>query len=68
MSWLLPAQIRPKEERTVWVLGVSFDGEIVHDLQRPGEDYHFVTGVWEDGGTLYLGSFTDTAVAVTRVP
>jgi sugar lactone lactonase YvrE len=68
LTWLLPARVRPKEERTVWVIAVSFDGEIVHDLQRPGDDYFMVTSVWEDGGTLYLGSFHDTAIAVTRVP
>jgi sugar lactone lactonase YvrE len=68
LSWLLPTWIQPKGERTVWVMGLSFDGEIVHDLQRPGDDYHFVTSVWEDGGTLYLGSFVDPAVAVTSVP
>jgi sugar lactone lactonase YvrE len=68
ISWLLPARIRPKAERTAWVMGLSFDGEIVHDLQRPGEDYHFVTSVWEDAGTLYLGSFYEPAIAVTSVP
>lgn len=68
VSWLLPAWLRPKGERTVWVMALSFDGAIVHDLQRPGDDYHFVTSVWEDGGTLYLGSFYDTAIAVTSVP
>ncbi len=52
----------------MWVLALTFDGEIVHDLQRPGDDYLFVTSVREHDGTLYLGSFYEPAIAVTSVP
>jgi sugar lactone lactonase YvrE len=68
LSWLLPHALQPKPERTVWVMGLTFEGEIVHDLQRPGDDYFFVTSVWEQEGTLYLGSFYEPAIAVTSVP
>ena len=49
------------------MLAVSFDGEIVHDLQKPGDDYSFVTSVIERDGTLYLGSLHDQAIGVTSV-
>ena len=68
LSWLLPHRLQPKAERTVWVMGLTFAGEIVHDLQRPGDEYFFVTSVWEHDGTLYLGSFYEPAIAVTSVP
>ncbi len=68
LVWLLPDAVRPKPERTVWVLAVSFGGEIVHDLQTTGEDYSMVTSVIERDGRLYLGSLHEQAVAVTSVP
>ncbi len=66
--WALPEWARPKPKRTVWVLAVDFDGSVVHDLQTPGVDFSMVTGVVEYEGTLYLGSLTESAIAVTRVP
>lgn len=61
--WLLPAWTQPKPSATVWVLAVSFAGEIVHDLQGPGGDYSMVTSVIERDGTVYLGSLHETAIA-----
>ncbi len=66
--WALPDRARPKPKRTVWVQAVDFDGRLVHDLQCEGTDFSMVTGVVEQDGTLYLGSLTESAVAVTRVP
>ncbi|WP_433677777.1 SMP-30/gluconolactonase/LRE family protein [Nocardia sp. CA-119907] len=66
--WALPEWLQPKPPRTVWVLAVDFDGNIVHDLQTEGTDYALVTGVVEYNGTLYLGSLTESAVAVSHVP
>ncbi|MGY5278650.1 SMP-30/gluconolactonase/LRE family protein [Nocardia gipuzkoensis] len=66
--WTLPEWVQPKPARTVWVLAVNFEGEIVHDLQVEGTDYSLVTGVVEQDGVLYLGSLTESAVAVSRVP
>jgi sugar lactone lactonase YvrE len=68
LLWLLPSWVQPKPERVVWVLGVGLDGRIVHDLQAPGTDYSMVTSVWERGGTLYLGSLHESAIAVCSVP
>lgn len=68
LVWALPDRLRPKPKRTVWVQAVDFDGTVVHDLQTSGTDFSMVTGVVEHEGTLYLGSLTESAVAVARVP
>jgi sugar lactone lactonase YvrE len=66
--WALPPRLQAKARRTVWVLGVGQDGSILRDLQAPGTDYSFVTGVCENGGKLYLGSITERAIAVLALP
>ncbi len=68
LVWLLPHRLRPKAERTAFVQAYTFDGELVHDLQRPGDTFFFATGVVADGATLYLSSFYDSAIAVTQIP
>jgi hypothetical protein len=35
----------------------------VHNLQASGERFHYVTGVREHAGKLYLGSLVDPGVA-----
>jgi sugar lactone lactonase YvrE len=67
LVWVLPEQVQPKPAKMVWVLGVSFDGEIVHDLQGAGVGYSMVTSVWESDGTLYLGSLHERAIAVLEL-
>ncbi|WP_375498495.1 SMP-30/gluconolactonase/LRE family protein [uncultured Jatrophihabitans sp.] len=67
LVWLLPDRLKPAPKRTVHVVTVSFDGQLVHDLQAAGEEYSMVTGVVERGGVLYLGSLHETAVAVSAV-
>jgi len=66
--WALPPRLQAKAKRTVWVLGVGQDGSILRDLQAPGTDYSFVTGVCEYGGRLCLGSITEHAIAVLDLP
>ncbi|MFI9503875.1 SMP-30/gluconolactonase/LRE family protein [Nocardia sp. NPDC052566] len=68
LTWALPDQLRPKPPRTIWVMAVDFDGNVVHDLQTRGTNYSMVTGVAEHNGTLYLGSLTESAVATTHIP
>ncbi|MEV6768216.1 SMP-30/gluconolactonase/LRE family protein [Nocardia sp. NPDC051030] len=65
ISWAIPEQLQPKPERTVWAMAFDFDGTLVHDLQREGTDYAMVTSVAEQEGVLYLGSLTESAIAVT---
>jgi sugar lactone lactonase YvrE len=64
MAWALPEKLQPRESRTVWVMAVDNDGQVVHDLQGPGDRYHLVTGVRERAGRVYLGSLVQPAVAV----
>ncbi len=64
----LPDILTPAPVRSVWVLAFDFDGTVVHDLQRDGTDYALVTAVAEHNGTLYLGSLSEPAIAVTSVP
>ncbi|WP_378729666.1 SMP-30/gluconolactonase/LRE family protein [Nocardia brasiliensis] len=66
--WALPEWVQPKPAKTVWVLAVDFDGKVVHDLQTEGTNFAMVTGVVERAGTLYLGSLTESAVGVSRIP
>ncbi|MEC3954333.1 SMP-30/gluconolactonase/LRE family protein [Nocardia sp. CDC153] len=68
LVWAIPQRLQPKPARTVWVQAFDFEGNLVHDLQREGTDYAMVTGVAEQDGVIYLGSLTETAIGVTRVP
>jgi len=64
----IPPALQPKPARTVWVQAYNFDGGLVHDLQREADRYAMVTGVAENDGTLYLGSLSEPAIAVVRLP
>ncbi|TCJ97295.1 sugar lactone lactonase YvrE [Nocardia alba] len=64
----LPDRLTPAPVRSVWALAFDIDGTLVHDLQRDGADYALVTAVAEHNGTLYLGSLSEPAIAVTSVP
>lgn len=60
--WRLPdAVVSPK--RTVWVIAVNDQGEIIHDLQGTHERFSMVTGVREHEGTVYLGSLLGDTLA-----
>jgi sugar lactone lactonase YvrE len=62
-AWQLPDRLQPGPKRTVWVRAYDAAGQLVHDLQAPGDDrFHFVTGVREHGGTVYLGSLRGLCV------
>ncbi len=67
LIWAIPASLQPKPVRTAWVQAYSFDGTLVHDLQREGDRYAMVTGVAEQDGTLYLGTLAEPAIAVVRL-
>jgi sugar lactone lactonase YvrE len=64
LVWALPERIQPQPVRTVWVLAYAPDGTLVQDLQGPGDHYHMVTGVREHADRVWLGSLTETALAV----
>lgn len=60
----LPQRLQPQPKRTVWVVGVSADGEIVRDYQADGQRWAFATGVAEHEGRLYLASIAERSLAV----
>lgn len=61
--WALPERIQPDATRIAWVIGIDGEGEIRHNLQGQGRDFHYVTGVREHDGRLYLGSLVDPGIA-----
>lgn len=62
--WAMPDRFQPRPRHTVWVYALAPDGSLVHDLQAPGGRFGFVTGVREQGGTVYLGSLIGDCVAM----
>lgn len=55
----LPQALQPAAQRHAWVLGLSANGEVTHDLQhRAPDSFSPVTSVQEHEGFLYLGSLT----------
>ena len=66
--WALPDAVQPAAARVTFVLGLDAAGTVVHNLQDDGQRYHYVTGVREHDGWLYLGSLVESAVARVRLP
>jgi hypothetical protein len=62
--WALPDRLQPGPQNSVWVYALSPIGERVHDLQGPGDRFHFVTGVRERHGTVSMGSLVSDSVGV----
>lgn len=68
LVWRIPEAVRPKATRLAFVLGFDASGQVTHNLQGSGERYHYVTGVREHDGWLYLGSVVNRAIARVRLP
>jgi sugar lactone lactonase YvrE len=62
--WAVPDRLQPRPQSTVWVYALSPAGEVVHDLQAPGDRFSFVTGVRERHGTVHMGSLIGGSVGV----
>jgi sugar lactone lactonase YvrE len=62
--WRLPESVLPGPAPIAWVIAVDARGAIVHDLARPGDRFRAVTGVCAAGDRLYLGSLTESTLAV----
>ena len=65
---MLPEFLQPQPHRYGFVLGLSEDGRVVHNLQDPRGTINQITGVREHDGKLYLGSLIDTAVGCIGAP
>ena len=66
--WALPDRLQPEANRITWVIGLDGEGRVLHNLQGPGTDYHYVTGVREHQGRLYLGSLVEPGIGVVSAP
>lgn len=68
LVWSLPEAVQPSEKKVAFVIGIDADGNVTHNLQGPGDRFHYVTGVREHDGTLLLGSLVESAMARTPLP
>ncbi|MFM8529735.1 MAG: SMP-30/gluconolactonase/LRE family protein [Ilumatobacteraceae bacterium] len=66
--WAMPDKLQPDASRITWVIGIDGEGTVVRNLQGPGTAYHYVTGVREHEGKLYLGSLVEPGIAVVALP
>ena len=60
---LLPDRVQPQPRRYGLVALVDGDGRVLRTLHGPSGAYSMITGVRQDGDTLWLGSLTAPAVA-----
>jgi len=69
LAYRLPGFLQPQPVRHAFVLGLSLDGEVLHNLQHAGRDsFSPVTSATEAHGRLYLGSLTQEAFGVLELP
>jgi len=62
--WALPDRFQPEASRVTWVIGIDGEGNVRRNLHAAGTTYHYVTGVREHSGSLYLGSLAESGIAV----
>lgn len=65
--WAMPDRLQPDVSRITWVVGIDGEGDVVHNLQASGDDFHYVTGVREHDGRLYLGSLVEPGIATVSL-
>lgn len=69
LAFRLPQALQPQPAPHAFVLGLSPDGTVTHNLQHRGENsYHPITGVFEHGDKLYLGSLEHPSLGVISLP
>lgn len=65
--WAMPERLQPDVSRITWVVGIDGEGDVVRNLQASGKDFHYVTGVREHAGRLYLGSLVEPGIATVAL-
>ncbi|MEM1380024.1 MAG: SMP-30/gluconolactonase/LRE family protein [Pseudomonadota bacterium] len=65
---MLPESLGPKVPDCCRVVAYDLEGKLVHLLDGNTEDYHYVTGVRERDGTVWLGSINEEALGWFRLP
>lgn len=64
---LLPDALQPRPRRYGLVALVDGDGRVLRTLHGPTGSYRMITGVRQDGDSLWLGSLVEPAVARVRL-
>jgi sugar lactone lactonase YvrE len=65
VAYRLPGFMQPQPARHAFVLGLSLEGEVVHNLQHAGRaSFSPITSATEVNGKLYLGSLEQDAFGV----
>jgi sugar lactone lactonase YvrE len=59
----MPPRLQPKVDRTVSVVAVDDDGQVVHEFCGEIDGFWFLTGVRERHGRLWLGSLEGSSLA-----
>lgn len=62
--WALPERLQPEADRVAWAVALDGEGTVVRSVDGPADGYHYVTGVREHEGRLYLGSLGESAIGV----
>jgi strictosidine synthase len=60
----MPSRFQPQPKRHGFVLGFDAAGRVVHNLQDPSGRVALTTGARQRGKRLYVGSLTESTVAV----
>lgn len=68
LVWALPDSLQPDADRILWAVGLDGEGQVMRNVFIPDGAYHYVTGVREHDGRLYLGSLAESALAVVTLP
>lgn len=67
LIWALPDSLQPEASRITFVFAMDDRGDVVTNLQADGSAFHYVTGMRERDGWLYLGSLMESAIARVRL-
>lgn len=61
--WALPAALRPRPQKSVWVQAYDDAGRLVYDLQTPHDRFFMATGVQEHHGKVWVGCLPVATIA-----
>lgn len=70
LIWRVPDKLTkpPEKSGTIWAMAFDEQGRLVEDMQDCRNDYHYVTGVAEANGYLYLASVERTGLLAIELP
>lgn len=68
LRWLIARLPAPPQKRLLQVARFGFDGRMAPGVDMAGAAYHYVTGVREAEGWLYVASIAESCIARLPVP